>query len=210
MDRMYKCLVLDVDGTLIDTERAVFSTYQRVFFEEFGRNFTPEELKRAYGVPTEEALTRLGFKDVKAAAEKYHRWLMEAFTQVALFDGVQELLDRLQDKGIVMGIVTSRNKAEVTEDACFSKLAQRFDYIVCADDTVRHKPEAEPLLKIMEKSGCHKDEVLYIGDTHYDYLCAKNAGVDFALALWGAKNTDEIHAKYNLERPEEVLRILEL
>ena len=57
---------------------------------------------------------------------------------------------------------------------------------MCADDTVEHKPASGPLLKYMELSGAEKEEILYIGDSVYDSKCAENAGVDFALAVWGS------------------------
>ena len=42
--------------------------------------------------------------------------------------------------------------------------------------------------------------MLYIGDSKYDSKCAENAGIDFALAVWGSHNK-HIKADYILERP---------
>jgi HAD superfamily hydrolase (TIGR01549 family) len=208
MAQMYKCVIFDVDGTLIDTESAVFASYQKVFYEEFQRDFQAEHMKLAYGVPTSVALTRLGFKNVEETEKKYHRYLMEAFCNVKPFDGVLTVLDTLISKGIVMGIVTSRDGKEVANDTCLQGLIRYFDHVVCADDTEKHKPNAEPLLKVIEKAGSEPSKVLYIGDTFYDYLCAKDAGVDFVLALWGAKNISDIHANYNFQKPGDILKLI--
>lgn len=205
---MYNCIIFDVDGTLIDTEDAVFSTYGKVFFEEFGKKFTKEEMKIVYGVPTSEALVRLGCKDVNETGRKYQKYLMEAFQKVELFQGIPEILDALTGKGIKMGVVTSRNKREVQDDACMQKVKKYFKHIVCADDTEKHKPDPEPLLKQIEQVGSNSANALYIGDTYYDYLCARSAGVDFALALWGAQNTGGIEADYDLKAPSEILEII--
>lgn len=70
----------------------------------------------------------------------------------------------------------------------------------------RHKPEAEPLLRYMELAGITAGEALYVGDSIYDSRCAANAGVDFALAGWGAHRTD-IPAAYRLARPQDLLRL---
>lgn len=205
---MYNCIVFDVDGTLIDTERAVFSSYQKVIFEEFGRYYEPEEIKPAFGVPTPEALARLGFKNIEEAEGKYHRYLMEAFCHAKPFEGIIEVLAALKHQGITTGVVTSRNKAEVEEDACFQGLAQYFTYVICADDTEKHKPDPEPLLTVVKRAEKELCKTLFIGDTHYDSACAKGAGVDFALALWGAKEGDRIGADYYLQEPRKILDVL--
>ena len=60
--------------------------------------------------------------------------------------------------------------------------------IICADDTREHKPNAAPLLKYVELSKTEHRKVLYIGDSKYDSISAENAGIDFALAVWGSHN----------------------
>lgn len=204
----YNCVVFDVDGTLIDTEKAVFLSYQKVFFEEFGKCFKPEDMRTAYGVPTEEALRRLSFTNVKEAGKRYNEILMENFREVRPFEGIIEILDFLKTKDILTGIVTSRNKDEVCKDICLQGLMGYFKFAICADDTEKHKPNPDPLLKLIEKAGIDKANTVYIGDTLYDYMCARDAGVDFALALWGAKDPKEIEAKYNLKKPEDVLSFI--
>lgn len=205
---MYDCIIFDVDGTMIDNEKAVFSSYQKVIYDEFGRHFTPEEIKRAYAVPTHEALIRLGLKNIREAEEKYHKYLMEAFCHVEPFTGIPDVLDYLRRREVILGVVTSRNQNEVSEDVCFQGLAHHFKHVVCANDTEKHKPNPEPLLKLLQQADCESYKTLYIGDTIYDFQCARNAGVDFALATWGAKNREGIEAKYFLKEPGEILGIL--
>jgi HAD superfamily hydrolase (TIGR01549 family) len=204
---MYNCIIFDVDGTMIVNEEAVFSSYQKAIFDEFGRYFTPEEVKRAYSVPTLEALKRLGFKNIEEAEQKYHRYLMEAFKHVEPYPGIIDVLEYLKQKGIVLGVVTSRNKSEVTRDVCFQGLVKYFDYVVCASDTDKHKPDPEPLVMLLQRADCEPGKAIYIGDTLFDYKCARDAGVDFALACWGAKSREGIEAKYFLEAPGEILNI---
>lgn len=205
---MYRCIIFDVDGTMIDTEKAVYATYQRMVKEQFGKYYSPDEIITAYGAPTQMALQRLGFSDIPAACEKYHAYLMAAFHEVQPFEGIERVLDALKEKGITIGLVTSRNRKEVEEDVCLQALMQHFQYIVCADDTQKHKPNPEPILKLLELAHANAAEALYIGDTPYDYRCAKDAGVHFALALWGARRTEGIQAQYNLQHPHELLALI--
>ena len=46
--------------------------------------------------------------------------------------------------------------------------------------------------------------MLYIGDSKYDSKCAEDAGIDFALAVWGSHNK-HIKADYFLEKPANLL-----
>lgn len=71
-----------------------------------------------------------------------------------------------------------------------------------------HSPE--PLLKFIELSEVDKSETIYIGDTKYDLDCALGAGIDFALALWGAKSSIGIDANYILENPKQILELVKV
>ncbi len=205
---MYNCIIFDVDGTLIDTENAVFSIYQRMVSERLGRNISDEEIKNAYAVPTIQALKQLGFNNDEKAVRDFHQYLMESFKKVKPFEGIMKVLMDLAQNNKVTGIVTSRSSEEVMEDPCLQKMFAYFSYLVCMSDTKRHKPHPEPLLKVVELSGLKVSDTIYIGDSHIDCKCAENAGIDFALALWGARNTDNINAKYMLKHPGQLLEIM--
>jgi HAD superfamily hydrolase (TIGR01549 family) len=177
-------------------------------FEEFGRDFSEEEIKCAYSVPTLKALEILGCKNVEEANSRHHRYLMEEFGKVRLYDGIEDVLKYLKQKGRVTGLVTSRNRDEITYDVCLQGIIKYFTYVICSDDTEKHKPDPEPLCKLIELAGSNISDAIYIGDTYYDYKCARDAGVDFVLAKWGASNTDNIKADYFPGHPRQLLDIV--
>lgn len=206
--KMYKYIVFDVDGTMIDTEAAVMHSYQSVIFEKYGRYFTNEELLKGYGVPTPQTLANYGFTDIEKAVKDYYKYFVEGLKKSSAFDGVFEVIDSLKDQKLPMGIVTSRSKFEIEIDPCLQSIIHQFDSVVCSEDTTLHKPNAEPLLKVMEKLKANPSETIYIGDTVFDRMCAKNAGVKFALAVWGSNNAENIDADYFLNKPAELLGII--
>ena len=106
-----------------------------------------------------------------------------------------------------LGIVTSKTKAEFDEEVTHFGLNKYFGVIICADDTKKHKPNPEPLLKYMELANAKPEETLYIGDSIYDMQCAKSSGVDFAFAKWGNRRQN-IEAKYALLNPLDLLNCL--
>ncbi|HEY8348517.1 MAG TPA: HAD family hydrolase [Clostridiales bacterium] len=207
---MYELIIFDIDGTMIDTAEVVKKSYSYGMYEELGRDLTDEEVARAFGVPTIQAMEILGARNIEKACGRYFESLFKYYREgVPLFEGIEELLQELKRRGVKCGIVTSRNRDEVANDTTLSSVMKYFSLIVTAEDTKKHKPEAEPVLKLMELAGVVPAGVIYIGDTYFDYMCAKNAGIDFALASWGAREDDRIRPDYLLARPADLLDILD-
>ncbi|AVK47870.1 HAD family hydrolase [Clostridium sp. MF28] len=204
---MYNCIIFDIDGTLLDTEIAVLSSLQKLVFEELNENLSFDELKFALGIPGEVTLNKLGITNILDCNVKWNKYLKEYFHNVKVFDGIKDTLIKLNEIGILTGIVTSKTKEEFLNDFAPFELNNYFKLIVCADDTKEHKPNPEPILKFIELSGVNKSKTIYIGDTKYDMDCAFGADIDFALALWGAKSSIGINANYILENPKQVLKL---
>ena len=80
-----------------------------------------------------------------------------------------------------------------------------FPWVVTASDTPKGKPYPDPMLEYLRRTGAAPEEVLYFGDTAYDMDCARSAGVDHALVLWGCLSPEGIEATYRLEKAEEIL-----
>ncbi|MFT5875043.1 MAG: HAD superfamily hydrolase (TIGR01549 family) [Clostridium sp.] len=207
---MYNYIIFDVDGTLLDTEIAVLSSLQKLVSEELNNNYSFEELRFALGIPGEVALNKLGITNILECSEKWNVYLKEYFHHVKIFDDIKESLIKLNEMGVSIGIVTSKTKEEFLNDFVPFGLSNYFKLVVCADDTEKHKPNPEPLLKFIELSEIDKSETIYIGDTKYDLDCALGAGIDFALALWGAKSSLGIDANYILENPKQILELVKI
>ncbi|MGE5632915.1 MAG: HAD family hydrolase [Caulobacteraceae bacterium] len=204
---MYNCAVFDVDGTLIDTEKAIIKSLQKVMLEESGKAYEHEELFFALGIPGAVTLSRLGIKDTGRVIEKWLEYMDSYKKEVSVFPGIREVLEHLSSRGVIVGIVTSKTKIELERDMTAFGLLRHVAFTVCADDTKCHKPHGEPILKFMEISGAVPSKTIYVGDTIYDMKCAKAAGVDFGLALWGTKDPDGIEAVFKFTAPRDMLNL---
>ncbi|MEI3525434.1 MAG: HAD-IA family hydrolase [Eubacteriales bacterium] len=80
-----------------------------------------------------------------------------------------------------------------------------FETVITSSDTEKGKPAPDPMLAYLEKTGAAKEEVLYFGDTCYDMECARSAGVDQALVLWGCLRPEGIESTYQVEKVEDIL-----
>ena len=204
----YKHIVFDVDGTILDTEEAVLKSFQRTLWEE-GIEKETAELRFCLGITGLAALDKLGICDTERVLARWIDNLNEMSGLVRVFDGIIPLLNKLKEAGCSLGIVTSRITEEYRNDFTRFGIIGYFDTVVCAEDTLRHKPDGEPLECYLKRAKAEKDEVLYIGDSKYDMECAGAAGVDCALALWGAASVKHIRASYYFPEPASVLPALE-
>ena len=203
----YKHIIFDIDGTLIDTEFAVLHSLQETIKGLSCKEIPCSELRFALGITGKDALKKLGIKDISYAIELWDKNMRNYTNTIKVFDGIFELLKNLQSQDYEMGIVTSKTREEFIHDFCPFGISHYFKTIICADDTQKHKPNAAPILKYMELSKTAPNKVLYIGDSKYDSKCAKNAGIDFALAVWGSHNKN-IEADYFLESPTDLLSVI--
>lgn len=184
----YKQIVFDVDGTLIDTEYAVIHSLQDTIKTISGEIIPDQELTFALGITGENALQRLDVGDIASALSMWDKNMEKYRDTITVFHGIKELLERIAELKLGIGIVTSKTREEFKSDFQKFDISSYFETVVCADDTLRHKPEPEPLFKYMEWTNCQGSELLYIGDSIYDMQCAKRANVNFGLAKWGAGN----------------------
>lgn len=203
---MYKNIVFDVDGTLINTEESIIKGLQKVLSEESKKQYRDEDLDFVLGVPGEYSIEKFGLSNPEKALLLWEESMNSLSHCNSIYDGIYNLIDALRELGVNLGIVTSRRDSECDNDPLFQSLKQHFDFIVTADRTVKHKPNADPLVYYLEKTSSNAADTLYIGDTPYDSACACGANIDFMVAGWGAKNIDSIPNKDVLNHPYELLK----
>lgn len=206
--RKYTHLVFDIDGTLLDTENAVLLSLQEVTEKMLQRKIDIIDLRFALGIPGKDAIDQLGIDNFEEANTLWIEAFKKQTHTIKLFNGIVPMLDYLKSNFYTLGIITSKTKDEFKNDFCPFGISEYFDIIICAEDTIKHKPDAEPMKKYLELSKANTSKVLYIGDTIYDNKCAEGANVEFALALWGCKDSKKINPKFSLKYPSDIINIL--
>jgi HAD superfamily hydrolase (TIGR01549 family) len=201
----YTHIVFDVDGTLLDTEKTGMVSLQQTVRQLLGREMSLEELYPYFGIPSWEAVIKLGFEDPHNAAIVWEDHFQELAHLTVPFPGIEQTLERLHKKGIVLGVVTSRNRAEFESDRYLARWKHFFTVTVCAEDTPAHKPAPDPMLAFISRTGADPCGVLFVGDTYYDQQCAHTAGTSFALATWGSRNGKDIPAEHYLNHPADLI-----
>ena len=205
----YKHLVFDIDGTLVDNEHAVLLTWQETLEELLGKKYELEELGFVLGIPGVTSMERLGIGEPEKAFLHWGNLFVNHRDDIQLFDGIRELIVNLQQKGVQLGIVTSRLPTELDNDNALGEIISYFSTVICVTDAPRPKPNADPLLVYMQRENAQPSEVLYIGDRDYDRQCAANAGVDFIRALWGKISSDAGKTEKTVLTPADIIKLIE-
>lgn len=205
---MFTHLAFDIDGTLISSEYANMKSLQDTLIKFHGSAPSLEELAPVFGIPGMDALAKLGVTDADVIYPYWAEHVHDYDDTIAPYDGVLETLEALRAKGYPMAVVSSKGRWEYERGFRPMAVSQFFDVKVLMEDTVRHKPNPDPLLKYLELTGAAPEKVLYIGDRLGDWKCAHGAGIPFAFARWGAPFESIPNADYTLETPADLLKIL--
>lgn len=197
-----KYVLFDLDGTLINTNDIIIKCLRDVSIEYANKDLSKEELDVILGKPLRDQVSLIFNENIDEMMEHYRvNYRTHVDELIAEFEGIAELLQTLYNEGYKMGIVSSKGRRGINEALKKFHMEQYFNAIVAAEDVENHKPHSEPLEKGLELLGATKEESIFIGDSYFDILCAKNARVKSVLVDWSILPREEI---MNL-KPEYVL-----
>ena len=122
----YHAVLFDLDGTLVDSVRLIFGTFNHVAERFLGRRYAPEEITSFFG-PSEQSTWEqlLRPENLKEGLKAYLTYYQENHHQVILYDGIQRLLDRLQPLPVRTAIITGRGRRRVLGNFRSGKPSER-------------------------------------------------------------------------------------
>lgn len=204
----YKAILYDLDVTLVNTVDMNMMTLIRIIHEETGIELTFNDVIPYYSYPGIKVMEMFGFKDPEKVYKRWVRYVNEYEQKASLYPGFKKVLSYFHAHSIKQGIVSSKMHKQYEIDVVPLHVEQFFDGCILQEDTNKHKPDPEPILKCLDILNVKPEEALYIGDTYNDYLASKNANVDFGLAHWSKTyQGDTSEFTYVLEHPEDLLKI---
>lgn len=197
-----RVLLLDLDGTLIDSSELILASYRHTMREHLGEAPPDSEWLEGMGKTLRVQLRRFASSEEEADAmvETYREHNRRVHDRlVRTFEGVSDILAGLHRRGAPMGIVTSkaRRGVEMGMEACGLD-PDWFGTVVTADDVERPKPHPEPvLLALRSMEGLTGDRpdpaaTTFVGDSIHDLRAGRAAGVRTAAALWGPYGREEL------------------
>ncbi len=190
---MYKGIFFDLDGTIADTELVVIMTMLS-FVETYTPNqkVTLHQLLKISGPPIKDTLHQyFPNEDVEKLIPEFATKAREFYPKYAVaFPHINAVIQRLKERGIATGIVTSKLRLNALLTLDVIGMKDTFDWIITLDEVKHPKPNPDGLHRCLQHFQLNPEEVLFVGDTIYDYQAGKNAGVDTALVTWSLRSFD--------------------
>ncbi|SDK93424.1 haloacid dehalogenase superfamily, subfamily IA, variant 3 with third motif having DD or ED [Nonomuraea jiangxiensis] len=175
-------VLLDMDGTLVDTEGLWWQAVAAVA-ESLGRPLSPADLPHIHGRTIEDAAAHLLRNDPPAAdgelvAEVIDR-LTVAFAErvrrdLTVMPGAPELLADLAATAIPTALVSASPRSVV--ELVLPRLGHRFDLVIANEDTARGKPHPDPYLEAARRLGTPPSSCVAIEDSPTGIASATAAG----------------------------------
>lgn len=195
-----KVIIFDFDGTLCDTRKNIVIAF-RASMERLGLPVrSEEECAATIGLTLHDGFKALypEFSDAEAshAVDTYREIFAERRKELmpSLFPHVCETLDTLYNNGYTLTIASSRLTDSLMLFMREHHIDHYFSYVVGSDSVVKHKPDAEPVLKTLDALDIKATDALVVGDMPVDILMARSAGVCSVGVTWGNASREELEA----------------
>jgi pyrophosphatase PpaX len=204
----FPVVLFDLDGTLVDSAAAILGSFHHATETVLQRRFPDEQiLAQVGGSNLAYQMQLLDPMRVDELVRAYREHNDPQYSELACFEGVVAVLAQLRRDGRRLGVVSAKRRPTVQRVFEGARLDDYFDVVVGSDDTDRHKPHPEPVLKALEWLGARPEHAAYVGDSPFDVAAARAARV-FAVAVgWGGIHRVE-DADAFVETPEELLGVL--
>lgn len=185
--KVYDSYLFDADGTLFDTVDLICTCFDYITDKYAGFTVDRKTIVAGIGSPLKSQLvahlgTDLDFDEILADYLQFQLSIME--DKITPFPHVIETLDCLKSAGKKLAVVTSRRRFSLERILGSTGTAGFFDVLVTPEDTLKHKPDAEPALRAMALLGADPAATVFTGDAHYDICSGASAGTDTIFVNW--------------------------
>ena len=207
-----EAVIFDLDGTLLYTlEDLTDSCNQAMKFYGFPEH-TLDEVRMYVGnglpvlaeLAIPDGTKNPLYKDVLLKIRECYAKNWKNKTKP--YDGIIDMLRKLNQNKIKCGIVSNKPDAQVKE---LSDLFFKGCISSCAGEKegIRRKPYPDSVNKVIGEFGIPKENTIYVGDSDVDIATAKNVGVKCVSCSWGFRSADFLKAHgagVIIEKPEQL------
>ncbi|MGP8125578.1 MAG: HAD family hydrolase [Nitrososphaerales archaeon] len=213
--------VFDIDGTLVAFKFDVKGTRKAIIEELSKKGFDTSELDMTTPTQTmvDAARMQVGSGKVRADFAEVRARLysildaseMESSKAASVFPGTRETLEYLKSKTVRLAVLTNSGRMAAAEILRRAGLQDCFEFVLCRDDVSMMKPRPDGLVMAISLLGMPRDQIFYVGDSKYDIIAAKEAGlkvVAVPLGNYSGAKLREEGADYVISSISELPRLL--
>lgn len=190
-----KGVLFDLDGTLVDSKPA-YKEAARLTFDKFG--LVPSRDDYAIEIPRRLEKNLPLYIEGEKCPSYFLKVYLDSYYSISerktkLISNVSKTLNLLS-KTMKFGIVTMRSmpKDSIIKELKRFGIANYFDTIITALDTLKPKPSPESLLKCIDMLNLHETDCVIVGDSINDVRAGKAAGIKTIAVLSGIFSFQEL------------------
>ncbi len=194
--RHLKAIMFDWDNTIVSS-----FDHLVLFHREVGRQLgwppvTDEQIRKVWGAPFEELIQALWpMYDSNDYDIAYRRYILEQ--TVPEVEGAVDTIARLRGS-YLLGIITAAPRYEVEHFMTHLGLDKAdFFMFQAAGESEYHKPDPrvfDALITSLREQNIEKSQILYVGDSLFDFYAARDAGLQFIAVLTGSTKREQFHS----------------
>ena len=193
---MWKTVLFDIDGTLLDSNAGHAHSWEEAFAEH-GYHIPFDVIFPLVGLGGDKLLERLtpGLNDKEGLGKEIAQRRKEIFRQRYLPEvkptpGARELVERVKQAGMTPVVATSAENDELQALLEAAGVADLFDLQANASDASGSKPDPDIVQAALDKSGSDPRESIMLGDTPFDIEAARKVGVPTIAFRSGGHDAD--------------------
>lgn len=179
-DRTRRGVVVDLDGTLVDTNYLHVVAWWRAFGDR-GIRVPMRDVHEAIGLAGPDLVAWLyptmAGEDIDAIVAAHGRHTNAWLDEVAPVRGAGDLLHGLRDRGLTVVVATSAEPERTDRLLNSTGGSQAVTEVVSSADAERGKPAPEPIELAVRRAGLHPEHTVTIGDSVWDMRSARRAGL---------------------------------
>lgn len=194
-----KLVVFDLCGTLVDITEGMMQSYGMTAEvlclmpdiegrKSFDKSLDIREgFRRQYEIEFETQLDQ---------AVEYYKSMFQTYgkNKVQRYKGVPELLQSLKKRGLRVGVVSNLSE-EITLDILKrTELDKSLDVIECNEDS----DKSELLSKALKKLGYSPEQAVFVGDSEFDFECARKLGASFVGVCYGYGLKEDVEYRFSV------------
>lgn len=196
MRREYDLLIFDWDGTLADSIGRIVEAMRMAAIQSEMEVRDDQAIKGIIGLGLPEAIRTLYPQISGSELIDFRQRYADCYMAMdnvpsRLFDGVLESMQAFRDEGYRLAVATGKARRGLDRVLKANNWLDWFDITRAADETAS-KPDPLMLHEIMAHCDVPAQRSLMIGDSSFDLLMARNAGMDSVAVGYGAQSLDSL------------------